>query len=226
MPTLDWLKKEFNYGYDSGNILSYFPNETRKKEEAAIGGNYRQIFKKGIYPYIKKDSRVLELGPGKGSWSRAILAHIPKGELQTIDFQDVSKWLQPEKYGNRLKCITVEGTPYTALPDNYFDFFWSYGVLCHNNKDNIFEILKNTLPKLKKGAFSVHEYADWDKLEKYGWNKGNVPLKFKDLPDDEIWWPRNNQKDMQALAERAGWKVVTPDLNIVERDSIIVLQKP
>ena len=26
MPTLDWLKKEFQYGYDSGNILSLIPN--------------------------------------------------------------------------------------------------------------------------------------------------------------------------------------------------------
>src|SRR3974377_1954566 len=102
MPKLDCLKKEFHYGYDSGNILSIIPDKIRKSEEKVIGGSYRTVFKKAVLPYLKKNSKVLELGPGKGSWSRAILDSIPEGELTTIDFQDVSEWLHPEKYNGRL----------------------------------------------------------------------------------------------------------------------------
>jgi len=33
MPKLDWIKKEFDYGYDSGDVLSIIPNAIRRKEE-------------------------------------------------------------------------------------------------------------------------------------------------------------------------------------------------
>ena len=225
MPTLDWLSKEFYYGYDSGNILSVFPNSIRRKEEKAVGGSYRTVFKKAILPHLKKDLKVLELGPGKGAWSRAILKYIPQGELTTIDFQDVKAWLKPDNYNGRLKCVQTNNNNYVQLSDDYFDFFWSFGVLCHNNQESIFEILKNSYKKMKANSFSVHEYGDWEKLENYGWRKGAIPVEFKTKLDNEIWWPRNNQRDMTKLATEAGWKVITPDLNILKRDSIIVLQK-
>jgi hypothetical protein len=78
---------------------------------------------------------------------------------------------------------------------------------------------------MKVNSYAVHEYGDWEKLENYGWRKGCVPVEFKAKQDNEIWWPRNNQKNMTKLAIEAGWKVVTPDLNIIKRDSMIVLQK-
>jgi phospholipid N-methyltransferase len=225
MPTLDWLKKEFHYGYDSGDILSLFPNRRRRDEEKAIGGSYRLVFKRAILPYINKDSKVLELGPGQGSWTRAILKHIPDGELFTIDFQDLNRFLKPENYNGRLKTFQIDSNDYCMLPDEYFDFFWSMGVLCHNNEDWIGEILKNSYKKMKRGGIAVHQYADWEKLEKYGWQKGRLPLEFKNKPDDEIWWPRNSKSQMVKLAERVNWKVITPDLDLLGRDSIIVLTK-
>jgi len=224
MPTLDWLRKEFYYGYDSGNVLSMIPNGQRWKEERIIGGSYKSVFKKGILPKLKANSKVLELGPGAGSWSRAILKHLPEGKLTTLDFQDVRPWLMPEKYDNRLGCIQVDDNSFSAVPDNSFDLFWSFGVLCHNNLSSITEILTNSLPKMKRGGYAVHQYGDWDKLEKWGWGKGNIPIEFKSKSDDEIWWPRNNQRSMSEIAVKAGWEVITPDLGLVERDSIIVLR--
>lgn len=224
MPTLDWLRKEFSYGYDSGNILSIFPNSIRRREEKKIGGSYRNVFFKAIYPYIKPNSTVLELGPGKGSWSRAILKYIPHGKLHTVDFQDVEKWLKPENYSGRLICHRVKDNSFSFCENEQFDFFWSFGVLCHNNKEDIKELFLNSLPKMKPGGIAVHQYADWKKLEVYGWERGQVPLEFKDLPDDEIWWPRNDRETMTSLATNTGWTVITPDLDLIKRDSIIVMK--
>jgi phospholipid N-methyltransferase len=226
MPTLDWLQKEFAYGYDSGNVLGWLPNLTRLQEERRIGGSYKQVFKQAVLPYLTPRSRVLELGPGKGSWTRAILRYIPSGNLHVVDFQDVRPWLQPERYDGRLVCHQVQDNHFSSVPDDTFDFFWSMGVLCHNNLHHIAEILTYALPKMKSGAYAVHQYADWNKLNEYGWKRGHIPTNFQNLPDDEIWWPRNNQTQMQQVAEQAGWQVLTADLDLVGRDSLILLRKP
>jgi hypothetical protein len=227
MPTQDWLKKEFGYGYDSGDILSLFPNSVRRKEEKAIGGSYRKVFRKGLLPFLQPNSKVLEIGPGKGSWTRAILKYIPHGELHTVDFQDVESWLQPSRYDGRLYCHKIEdNTAYNQLfQDGYFDICWSFGVLCHNNLDKIKDVLTYTFPKVKRGGHAIHQHGDWKKLESYGWRKGGVPLEFKNKPDDKIWWPRNSQIQMTEVAEKAGWKVIESDLELIQRDSIIVLQR-
>jgi SAM-dependent methyltransferase len=225
VPTLDWLRKEFNYGYSSGNILSLIPDYTRFKEEKRIGGSYRKVFFKSIFLYLKPNSVVLELGPGKGSWSRAILQYIPNGILHTVDFQDVTKWLQPEKYNGRLICHQVKNNSFSCLEDNSVDFIWSFGVLCHNNTEHISEILQNCLAKIRPGGIAIHEYADWNKLEAFGWKKGGVPLEFKEQPDNAIWWPRNNQETMSSLAVKAGWTVIDVDLGLVKRDSMIALKR-
>jgi hypothetical protein len=226
MPTLDWLRSEFSYGYDSGNVLSWIPGRVRFKEERAIGGSYRKVFLQALAPYLRPDSRVLELGPGRGSWSRAILRYIPCGELQTVDFQDVTQWLHPERYGGRLICHRVSDNSFNCLRDDYFDFFWSFGVLCHNEVKGIQQLLLNVRRKLKANAHAVHQYGDWEKLERYGWSKGKVPVEFKAKPDRDIWWPRNNSTIMSNAAREAGWRVETADLGLLRRDSIIVLSNP
>lgn len=226
MPTLDWLKKEFAYGYDSGDVLSLIPNLTRFREERRIGGSYRRVFHAAVLPYLESGSIVLELGPGKGSWTKAILKHIPQGTLHTVDFQDVSLWLKPEKHAGKLVCHKVQENSFSQFPDSMFDFFWSMGVLCHNNQNHIADILTNSFSKMRPGSHAVHQYADWEKLEEYGWRQGNIPIKFKELPDEQIWWPRNTKAQMEKIAVAAGWSVLSTDLNLVRRDSIMLLRKP
>src|SRR3990172_1860322 len=107
MPTINLLKKEFSYGYDSGDILSIFPWRRRGHSRNLCGGSHRGIFFEAIKPWIKADSNVMELGSGAGAWSRAILQYIPKGTLLALDFQATVKWLHPEKYNGRITCVKV-----------------------------------------------------------------------------------------------------------------------
>lgn len=226
MPTLAWLQQEFSYGYDSGNILSVIPGRVRFAEERKSGGSYRRIFKKAILPYLTPGSKVLELGPGGGSWSRAILQYIPRGELHTVDFQDVTNWLKPEAYAGRLVCHRVQDNSFAGLPDTYFDVFWSFGVLCHNETSSILQILTHARGKMKPGAVAIHQYGNWEKLEAFGWSRGGVPQEFKAKNDRDIWWPRNDQRAMMKLAMDAGWQVLSADLDLLRRDSLILLRKP
>lgn len=225
MPTMNWLKQEFGYGYDSGNVTSLIANRVRRDEEKRIGGSYRRVFNEAIRPFVKADFDVLELGPGKGSWSRSIMNLIPEGTLTTVDFQDVTEWLEPQNYGGRMKCKQVTDNTFSTVEDHSKDFFWSMGVLCHNNQTHIREILTNSLWKVKRGGYACHQFADWKKLESYGWSKGGVPIEFKEKQDDEIWWPRNDTESMAKIATEAGWHVKVADLGILKRDGLMLLQR-
>jgi predicted methyltransferase len=120
MPTMEWLKQAYPAGYDSGNILSAIPNFRRWGEERKIGGSYRRVFNEAVLPYLRPDGRVLELGPGSGSWTRAMLHYLPNGKVHTVDFQDVTRWLKPWRYGGRLCCHKVHDNTFAELPGDYF----------------------------------------------------------------------------------------------------------
>ena len=226
MPTLDWLKKEFHYGYDSGDVLAQEPDEVRAKEEALCGGSYRQVALRGMAPFLRPDSRVLELGPGRGSWTRALLALAPQGQVHVLDFQDVRPWLRPEEHAGRLVCHTVRDNSFREVPAGFFDFFWSFGALCHCNVDLIGTVLANSLSRMRPGGVAVLQHGDWKKLERFGWEGSGVPVAFRDLPDDAMWWPRNDRDTMAGLARDAGWEVVCPDLDLLGRDGMIHLRRP
>lgn len=65
MPTVDWLKKEFHYGYTSGDILAPRSDERRASEERECGGSYHYYFRKTVQPLLRTDARVLELCLGR-----------------------------------------------------------------------------------------------------------------------------------------------------------------
>jgi SAM-dependent methyltransferase len=226
VPTTEWLKTAFDYGFDSGNVGARFPGRRRRYQERKIGGSYRRVFTEALMPRLRADSTVLELGPGKGSWSRAILKHIPEGRLYTADYVDLEPVLQPERYGGRLVVQQVHDNSFAAFPDQHFDLFFSFGVLCHNPAEGIRDILVNALPKVKPGGVAVHQHGDWEKLDAFGWERGGVPTSFRDQSDEEIWWPRNSSAQMADLARGAGWDVVERDLGLLERDGLIVLRRP
>jgi methyltransferase family protein len=172
----------------------------------------------------------MELGPGRGSWTRPLLACVPRGRVHVLDFHDVTAWLDPADYDGRLVCHRVEDNSFTAVPDNTFDFFFSFGVLCHNTTSAIGEILGNALPKMRPGGIAVHQYADWEKLLRLGWedDRHGVPAVIQELPEDHTgnFWPRNDTERMTAVCREAGWLVEDPDLGLFKRDSVICLRAP
>src|SRR6516162_194076 len=127
MPTLQRLRTLFPSGYNSGNVLSRIPGPRRIIEEVRIGASYRNVFFRALSPYILPDSKVLELGPGSGSWTRAILKYVPRGEVHTVDFQDVRRWIQPKPGSGRLVCHQVWDNSFPGVPADAFDFLWSFG---------------------------------------------------------------------------------------------------
>jgi SAM-dependent methyltransferase len=222
MAGLNWLKTAFESGYDSGDILDPVPSSTRLRQEVLIGGSYAECFRKAVLPFIRPDSVVLELGPGRGSWTRALLQHVPQGRVEAIDFADVSPHLQAELATGRLRLHRADDLSLSCVADGSFDFFWSFGVLCHHTIEQIGAVLRAALPKMKPGAVSVHEYGDWNKF--FGSGRMVHFPEFAGTPDAEHWWPSNTARAMAAAAAAAGWTVLWDDLDLFERDGLIVLK--
>jgi len=218
------MKDAFASGYSSGDILSAADPRTAG-EEAATRASYRAIVEQAIYPYLTPSSRIFELGPGHGSWTRAMLSYIPQGELHSVDIVDVRPFLKPEDYGGRLICHQVEDNRFDCLPARHFDFFFSFGVLCHNNITQISTILANALPKMRSGGHAVHQYGDWDKVDRIGWEECNL-AGAKAADPETNFWPENNPRMMSNAARESGWIVVQADLGLMGRDSVVLLRAP
>jgi SAM-dependent methyltransferase len=229
MTTTDQLRQLFAEGYSSGDVLRRLPDRTRRNEERLIGGSYRRFFMQAVRPHLHDTSAVMELGPGRGSWTRALLRFVPAGSVHTLDYHNAAEWLRPQDYDGRLVCHQVTDNSFDAVTDGSFDVFFSFGVLCHNTAPAIGEIMRAALSKMRPGAIAIHEYGDWEKLDRLGWDERHgVPAFCRDLPDDDVrnCWPRNDPATMAAVCEDAGWIVEEPDLGLFRRDSVIRLRAP
>jgi hypothetical protein len=230
MTTTETLRHMFSTGYDSGDILARIPDRRRWHEQRLIHGSYRRFFMRGVRPHLRDDSIVMELGPGRGSWTRALLKFVSRGEVHALDYVDATQWLRPEDHAGRLVFHRTQDNSFDCVADHSFDVFFSFGVLCHNRTPEIAEIMANALPKMRPGGVAIHQYGDWKKLERLGWHddRHGVPPFNRDLDDDHEWnfWPRNDQATMTRICQEAGWTVETPDLCLFGRDPVILLRAP
>lgn len=193
MADISFLKNQFAGGYSSGDILGVKKaddEETRIRllEEKKIGGSYIDFFNKGVRPHLAPRSRILELGPGKGSWTRALFEAVHDGEIHTIDIQDVRPWLADllEHDNNR---IFVHQTPanneaeFFFLQNNYFDIFFSFGVFCHLNPEDMESMLMKIRPKLKKDAVCIIQFSDWKKGLEFIRSPENLEVLWKEYAE-------------------------------------------
>lgn len=183
-----------------------------------------------IKPFINKDTVALEIGPGRGTWTKCML---PAKEIVVMDA------LSPEhnkffEYLNNPTNVTyhqVENFDCDFLKEDYFDYMFSFGCLCHVSFNGISEYAKNILPKLKKGAHCFWMIADYKKtnhvaenIEKYSVIRTLDP-KFhppdeNDEPRAGRWFEYGIEKTCDML-QNLGYKIHDPDVGTCLRDPII-----
>ena len=115
-----------------------------------------------IKPFIHGDTAVLEIGPGRGAWTKGFLA---AKEVWCMDALSVEHNGFYEYVGrhDHVHYLQVDDFSCSALPDNRFDYFFSFGCFCHISPAGTHAYLKNMFPKLKSGAHGFLMVADYDK---------------------------------------------------------------
>jgi len=120
------------------------------------------VYQMCIKPYISSQSVVLEIGPGRGAWTKTF-----KGakEIWCLDALSAEHNQFHEYVGvdEKIRYIQVKDFACKELPDNYFNYFFSFGTLCHVSFEGVSEYLRNIFPKLVSGSQCFIMVADYTK---------------------------------------------------------------
>ncbi len=126
-----------------------------------------------IKPYLTQESVVLEIGPGRGAWTRTFVSAREIWCLDALSAEHNGFW---EFVGRseKIKYIQVADFSCSMLPDNKFDYFFSFGTFCHISFEGLSEYMKNIYPKLVKGCQCFLMVADYEKYNRCIADSGKV----------------------------------------------------
>ena len=117
-----------------------------QKSDFGQGITYHEIFIKGVLPFIDKDSIVLEIGPGRGSWTKGLLTAKEVWGLDAKSLEN-NKIMEFLGHPKNLKYFQVKDFECRDLPNDYFDFVFSYGCFCHIPWEGIEKYIKSIYKK-------------------------------------------------------------------------------
>ena len=207
------------------------------------------LYRGWIAPYVNKDTVVLELGPGGGSWTKAILNLGPKHiyALDILSAEHNNFWAHVG-YSKNITYTQVKDFSLHEIPDASIDYFFTFGCLCHASRETITTYVENLRPKMKVGATGVMMIADYDKFNAFLLNKERYSIlraldrggfrigKLIDLfaksrlrpmdksesdkPAGHRWYHCGIDFACSSL-ENAGFHVVSRDIGIIPRDPVI-----
>lgn len=122
------------------------------------------IYMACIRPYVSANTTVLEIGPGRGAWSKAILDR-GAAHLYAVDAATAEHTRFWEHVGGRSKATYLVATDcsLTGVPDNSIDFFFSFGCFCHLPPEMSAAYIQALSTKMKPGAQGFFQFGDFNK---------------------------------------------------------------
>lgn len=172
-----------------------------------------------IKPYINKYCNALEIGSGRGAWTKCLL---PFREVHVLEV------LQPEETHiydylggkpDNLFYHVINDFSCKNLPDDdygYFGYMFSFGTFCHLPFWAIEEYAKNLFPKIRTEADCFWMISDYKKA-------GLQP--DKDEEERPGRWYDNNLDRTCEMLRKIGYKIISEDVGTNLRDPIIHFYK-
>jgi len=246
---LDSFQKLWHGGYFEGDPL--VPLAPSAYQQLGFISILHATYLRCIKPYITSESVSLEIGPGRGAWTRCLL---PSKEVYALDAlsADHNGFFQYLGHPANVQYFQVQDFECEMLSENHFDFMFSHGCLCHVSFDGISQYARNIFPKLRSGSECFWMIADYEKYNSaYAklsiWDAlaSTVPAHGKALieqlkqmaqrvhhvsmeedlePSPGRWFNAGTQQTCRML-EDVGYKVIDPDVGTNLRDPIIHFRK-
>lgn len=139
-------------------------------EEQRLGWRLpRPTLDEVLLPYLDETSRVCEIGPGTGRWSRHILEHLPRGELHLVD---ASPWMvrflaDYFRHAPSVRAHLGDGQSLPFEASGWLDAVFSANTLVELKLGVIYLYLRDCARVLKPGGHVVVDYIDPTTVE--GW---------------------------------------------------------
>lgn len=133
------------------------------------------IYQACIKPFVRPHTAVVEIGPGRGAWTKTMLQAREIWCLDALSAEHNGFWEYIGKeHENRVRYFQVKDFSCSDLPDNHFDFLFSFGAFCHITWEGQQEYLRSLLPKLRDGGVGMVMVADFDKYNSAIQNSRNL----------------------------------------------------
>lgn len=250
---LESFSRVWKGGYYEGDIFDYhaYSSYGLQSYMSILHAVYLSLIK----PYIKGDTNVIEIGPGRGTFTKGMLNANSIHCLDALSAEYNQFWEFIGQH-DHVKYFHVNDFSCKDLKEDYYDYLFSFGALCHVSFEGISLYAKNLYSKLKPGANCFILVADYmkhnaslDALEKDNILK-RIPFQkiqrinyflFKLVNRKKLAYRRNCNEDLNPepgrwynagieqtckLLEDCGYKIIDPDVGLLLRDPIIHFMKP
>jgi len=164
-----------------------------------------------IKPYLSHWDNALEIGSGRGAWTKCLLPFKTVHVLEVLPPEETHLY---EYIGKQRHVFyhTVKDFSCIELPDNYFRFMFSFGCMCHIPFSGITAYARNLYPKLTDGSHCFWMIAD------YAW-AGLVPDEDNE-PRPGRWYDAGLDRTCEML-EKQGYIIHDSNVRTNMRDPII-----
>jgi hypothetical protein len=124
------------------------------------------IYLSCIKPYVKADTTVLEIGCGRGAWTKLML---DAREIYCLDAQppEHTRFFEYIGHHERIHYVTVSDFSMKDVPLDAIDFVFSYDALCHVSFAGINEYARNLFTRMRPGAHGFWMVADYQKYNQF-----------------------------------------------------------
>lgn len=115
-----------------------------------------------IKPYVRDDTVALEIGPGRGAWTKSLL---PAREVWAVDALSAEHngFFEYLGHPDHVRYFQVDDFSLRELPAARFTYMFSFGALCHVSFDGITAYAASAFDKLRPGAECFWMVADYAK---------------------------------------------------------------
>jgi hypothetical protein len=247
---LDSFQKLWQGGYFEGDPLA--PLASSAYLQLGYISILHATYLRCIKPYVNSQTVALELGPGRGAWTRCLL---PSKEIFALDALSAAHngFFDYLGHPRNVKYFQVQDFACEMLPENHFNFMFSHGCLCHVSFDGIHQYAENIFPKMRAGSDCFWMIADykkynaayaglsiWDSLSRAVPAAGrplveqlkqmtdkihHASLEEDSAPSPGRWFNAGIDRTCEML-EAVGYTVVDKDVETNLRDPIIYFRKP